>query len=87
MGYVLRRRGVLRAGSVVIASSLSGCGVFSPSTPPEEVRYVFARVVDEAPPGEEITDYSDERVQENEYARELVPEAVNDSNGYAENWV
>jgi hypothetical protein len=48
-----------------------------------EDKYVVARVVEEEPPDEEVTDYSNEHVQANEYARELVPEAVN-GGGYAE---
>ena len=75
----MKRRRVLQAGGVAIGSLLSGCGRFTSS----EDRYVFARVVEEEPPKEEITEYSNEQVQANEYARELVPDAVN-GGGYAE---
>jgi hypothetical protein len=75
----MKRRRVLQAGGVVIGSSLSGCGVLSSA----EDKYVFARVVEEEPPNEEVMDFSNEQVQANEYARELVPEAVN-GGGYVE---
>lgn len=75
----MKRRRVLQGGGVVIGCSLSGCGMFSAA----EDKYVVARVVEEEPSDEEITDYSNEHVQANGYARELVPEAVN-GGGYAE---
>lgn len=84
MGRFVERRILLQAGSVFITSLLAGCGhPFDASESTENDRYVGARVVDEKPENREIVDYSDERVQEVKYARELIPEAVN-GNGIAE---
>lgn len=61
--------------------SIAGCTGLSDQS--ETVWYVMARVVDDEPEEAKITEYSDERVQSNEFARELIPKAVR-SGGYAE---
>lgn len=84
MQRFVERRSLLRAGSVFVTSLLAGCGhPFGAPESTENDRYVGARVVDEKPENREVVNYSDERVQKDKYARELIPKAVN-GNGIAE---
>jgi hypothetical protein len=67
----------------VVLLAMIGAGGCTEILGESETVYVLARVVDDQPEEDEITSYRDEQVQANEFARELVPEAVR-SGGSAE---
>jgi hypothetical protein len=60
----------------VVLLAMIGAGGCTETLSESETVYVLARVVDDDDEEDDITSYRDEQVQANEFARELVPEAV-----------